>query len=122
MSSVTIHHEVCPCCKNKQQIERFDSVNDFDREVFARIVDKSIFYYKCNKCKKKIYSPYPLLFHRMGCKDIQIGYMIHPISAKDILLVNPLITLLRKIGKDGDDIAEYYDDVDKFIKRVKEFI
>ena len=80
MSSVSLHKEVCPKCGKEQMVERYDSVNDYHREVFPKIVDKSIFDYECEACKEKIHAPYPLLFHKMGIRDIQIGYRIKPMQ------------------------------------------
>lgn len=125
MSSASLHKEVCPKCGTEQTIERYDSVNDFDKNLFSKIADKSIFDYECEACKEKIHAPYPLIFHKMGFRDIQIGYKITPIPVLSEML-NPFIFATKKAmkmsGQECEDISERYDDENEFANRVNEFI
>lgn len=121
MSKVTLHEVTCPKCGKNQRIERYDSINDYHRELFPKIVDKTIFDYQCEECKETVHDPYPLLFHMMGIQDIQIGYRIQPIrfSAE---LFNPLMKMMKEAlessGQESRDITESYDDEDEFAYRV----
>lgn len=123
MSSISLHTVKCPKCNKEQTIERYNSINDYHRELFPKIADKTIFDYQCEACKEKIHDPYPLLFHKMGIRDIQIGYKISPIH---INFINPLTLALKKAleetGKESTDICECYDDEDTFSQRVANFI
>ena len=125
MSNMSLHEEICPNCGKKQFVKRYDSINNYDKELFPKIVDKSIFDYECEFCKEKIHAPYPFLFHQMGIRDIQIGYKIHPVSSLSHLL-NPVMIAMKKVmddsGCDADDISEYYDNEDAFANRVSDFI
>lgn len=77
------------------------------------------------KCKAKIHAPYPLFFHKMGFRDIQIGYKIHPICVS-LFPAHPLIEALKNVmkedGHETKDVSEYYDDEDEFANRVKSFL
>lgn len=33
MSSITLHTEICPNCGKEQKVERYDSINNYEREV-----------------------------------------------------------------------------------------
>ena len=55
MSSVTLHTVKCPNCNHEQEVERWNSVNDYDKDKFLSIVDKSIFTYECKIVKKQYY-------------------------------------------------------------------
>lgn len=124
MSSASLHKEICPKCGKEQMVERYDSVNDYHGELFPKIIDKSIFDYECECCKEKIHAPYPLLFHKMGVRDIQIGYKISPIPTYHTL--DPMMVAMKKVmeeaGCETNDISERYDNEDKFVKRVKDFV
>lgn len=52
MSSITLHTEICPNCGKEQKVERYDSINDYEREVFPKLADGTIFDYECKYCKK----------------------------------------------------------------------
>lgn len=125
MSSVSLHKEVCPKCGKEQMIERYDSINDYHEELFPKIIDKSIFDYNCESCKEKIHAPYPLLFHKMGFRDIQIGYKISPIKSP-FCFANPMMVAVKKAmekkGQEFEDISECYDNEDEFVDRVKSFL
>lgn len=118
MSHVSIHDVVCPKCKKEQKIERYDSINDYHSEMFSKIVDKTIFDYKCKNCGEIIRDPYPILFHKMSIGDIQIGYKTTPIR---IPIINPLMEAV-KMSIGAKDISEEYNDIDEFSKRVADFI
>lgn len=79
----------------------------------------------CPKCGREQIAPYPLLFHKMGIRDIQIGYKISPFNA-EFLSFTPLVIAMKKVLKDtgheSKDISEYYDNEDEFVNRVKNFI
>lgn len=127
MSSASLHTVKCPKCNKEQTIERYNSINDYHRELFPKIADKTIFDYKCSSCNETIHEPYPLLFHKMGFRDIQIGYRF-PVIGKISLdsMENPIVALMKKVmedsGHEAKDIAESYEDEDEFAKRVAEFI
>jgi len=125
MSSKSIHKVTCPKCKKEQFIERYNSINDYHKELFPKIVDKTIFDYECESCKEKIHHPYPLLFHKMGIRDIQIGYKIYHIQ-QTCRSFNPIIVAMKKAledtGHESKDIFECYEDVDAFSERVASFI
>lgn len=125
MSSASLHKEVCPKCGKEQMVERYDSINDYHKELFTQIVDKSIFDYECESCKEKVHAPYPLLFHKMGIRDIQIGYKIRPMQPI-FHSFNPIIFAMKKVMEDVDcetkDIAEYYDNENDFANRVSNFL
>jgi len=125
MSSASFHKEVCPHCGKEQLVERYDSINDYHKELFSKIVDKSIFDYTCESCKNTVHAPYPLLFHKMGLKDVQIGYKITPISIPSFYF-NPLMAAMKSVmenkGHDIRDVSESYNDEDEFAYRVKDFI
>ena len=125
MSSASFHKVICPECNKEQTIERYDSVNDYDYELFWKIANKSIFDYECNFCKEKIHSPYPLLFHKLGIRDIQIGYKIKPIQPI-LNSFNPMMiamkTAMEKAGIESKDICEFYDNEDDFANRVNDFL
>lgn len=119
MSTISLHKEICPKCGKEQTVERYDSVNDYNQELLPKIIDKSIFDYECECCKEIIHAPYPFLFHKMGVRDIQIGYKVSPI---EVTHLDPL-TLAMKIamhnsGHKSNDISERYDTEDEFTKRV----
>lgn len=123
MSTVSLHKEVCPKCGKEQMVERYDSINDYHKELFPQIVDKTIFDYECEACRERIHAPYPLLFHRMGVRDIQIGYKISPIrpTYSDVLTL-AMKTVMDNSGLDSKDISERYDDEDEFVERVSNFL
>lgn len=125
MSSVSLHKEVCPKCGKEQMVERYDSVNDYHRELFPKIVDKSIFDYECESCREKIHAPYPLLFHKMGIRDIQIGYRIEPMQPT-FRSLNPMMVAMKKVmedsGHESKDVSEFYDNEDEFANRVSDFL
>lgn len=125
MSSVSLHKEVCPKCGKEQMVERYDSVNDYHQDLFSKIADKSIFDYECESCKEKVHSPYPLLFHKMGIRDIQIGYKINPIQPT-FRSLNPMMIAMKKVmedsGHESKDISEFYDNEDEFANRVNDFL
>lgn len=60
MSTVSLHKEVCPKCGKEQMVERYDSINDYHKELFPQIVDKTIFDYECEAYIEK---EYMLLIH-----------------------------------------------------------
>lgn len=125
MSNISLHEEKCPKCGKEQMVERYDSINDYHRELFPKIVDKSIFDYTCKACKEKIHSPYPLLFHKMGIRDIQIGYRM-PVMDLSLFPTTPLLTAMKKAmadaGDESEDVSECYNDEDEFAKRVERFV
>lgn len=125
MSSKSLHTVTCPKCKKEQTIERYNSINDYHKELFPKIVDKSIFDYECQYCKEKIHHPYPLLFHKMGIGDIQIGYKINPMQPI-FCSFNPMMVAMKKAledtGHESKDIFERYEDEDAFSERVASFI
>ena len=125
MSSASIHKEICPKCGKEQMVERYDSINNYHSELFPQIVNKSIFDYECESCKEKIHAPYPLLFHKLGIRDIQIGYKIKPMLPIFHSL-NPMTAAFKKVmendGHEFKDISEYYDNEDAFANRVKDFL
>lgn len=123
MSTVSLHKEVCPKCGKEQMVERYDSINDYHKELFPQIVDKTIFDYECEAYRERIHAPYPLLFHRMGVRDIQIGYKISPIrlTYSDVLTL-AMKTVMDNSGLDSKDISERYDDEDEFVERVSNFL
>lgn len=126
MLSVSLHKEICPKCGKEQMVERYDSVNDYHRELFSKIIDKTIFDYECEECKETIHAPYPVLFHKMGIRDIQIGYKIPVINSPLCSITSPLMIAMKKVMEDkghaSKDVAECYDDEDEFAKRVADFI
>lgn len=121
MSKVSLHVVTCPKCGKTQRIERYDSINDYHRELFPKIVDKTIFDYQCEECKETVHDPYPLLFHLMGIQDVQIGYRIQPIGLS-IEMFNPLLRMMKEAlersGRESKDITEFYDDENEFAYRV----
>ena len=106
-------------------VERYDSINDYHRELFPKIIDKTIFDYECKACKEKNHAPYPLLFHKMGIRDIQIGYKINPIQPT-FRSFNPMMVAMKKVMEDAghefNDVGEFYDDEDEFAIRVQELL
>lgn len=128
MSSASLHKVVCPKCGKEQTIERYDSINNHNWELFPRIVDKSIFDYECKSCKEKVHAPYPLIFHKMGIRDVQIGYKIEiiPIQPTFISFFNPKDIAMKKVMEDSghkvENILEYYDNEDEFARRVNDFV
>lgn len=120
MTKITVHKVICHICGHEQEIERYDSINDYNKELFPRIVDKSIFNYQCAKCKKEIFSPYPFLFHKMYGRSVQIGYKITPYSIPTSA-INPLVAALNTAAG-LTDISERYDDIDEFVNRVSDFV
>ena len=125
MSSASLHKEICPKCGKEQLVERYDSINDYHKELFPKIIDKTIFDYECEFCHEKIHSPYPLLFHKMGFRDIQVGYKISPINIR-LYSFNPLFEAIKmameKDGHNCKDISECYDNEDEFANRVKSIL
>lgn len=127
MSAASLHKEVCPKCGYEQMVERYDSINDYHKELFPQIIDKSIFDYECESCKEKIHAPYPLLFHKMGFRDIQIGYKIHPIGIpRSLFPSHPLMAAMKNVMKETGyeylDITEYYDDENEFAQRIENLV
>ena len=126
MSSITLHTEICPNCGKEQKVERYDSINNYEREVFPKLADGTIFDYECKYCKKTIHSPYPLLFHKMGIRDIMIGYKFAPVHNTPVFQANPFMAVMKKSmeekGHDTSDIRENYENETEFINRVKEFL
>jgi len=125
MSSASLHTVTCPKCKKEQTIERYNSINDYHKDLFPKIVDKTIFDYECEFCKEKIHHPYPLLFHKMGIRDIQIGYKISP-TPPAFRPTNPMMVAMKMAladtGHESKDISERYEDEDTFAQRVASFI
>lgn len=125
MSSASLHTVTCPKCKKEQTIERYNSINDYHKELFPKIVDKTIFDYECEFCKEKIHHPYPLLFHKMGIRDIQIGYKISP-TPTAFRPTNPMMIAMKMAladtGHESKDISERCEDEDTFAQRVASFI
>ena len=129
MSSITLHTEICPNCGKEQKVERYDSINNYEREVFPKLANGTIFDYECKFCKKIIHSPYPLLFHRMGFRNIMIGYKFAPLYSMPVFPANPFMAVMKKSmeekGHDTSDIRdirENYENETEFINRVKEFL
>ena len=123
MSMKSVHTVTCPKCGKSQQVERWDSVNDYNREEFSHILDKSIFCYTYQFCRKTVFDPQPLLFHRMSLNDIMIGYKVPVMKQSNIFPTSPLLVALKSCCPDGmSDIAECYDEVEPFIERVSEFV
>ena len=124
MSSASLHKVICSKCGREQTIERYDSINDYHRELFPKIIDKTIFDFECEFCKEKIHEPYPLLFHKMGFSDIQIGYKMHPIPLPRFS--NPLMEAIKMAmeidGHEMKDVSECYDDENEFAQRVAGFL
>ena len=125
MSSMSLHKEICPKCGKEQMVEKYDSLNNYDEEMFAKIVDGTIFDYKCEKCEKNIHAPHPLLFHKMGIQDVQIGYKISPMQSM-FRSTNPIVIAVKEAmksaGKESEDIMERYEDEEEFRNRVGEFL
>lgn len=118
MSSATNINVKCPKCGNEQKKIRYGSINNYDKELFSSIIDKSVFSCTCEKCKENIFDDSPLLFHYMGGRDIQIGYKIMPYPVP-MDIVNPFMRIFKE-SMGLKDISEKYDDLDKFCNRVKE--
>lgn len=126
MSSASLHKEVCPKCGREQMVERYDSINDYHMELFSKIMDKSIFDYQCEACKEVIHAPHPLLFHRLGIKDIQIGYKVPPSSVRFPINNQFMAAVIKKslenAGMDTKDVCENYEDEEAFVDRVKDIL
>lgn len=121
MSRVSLHEVTCPKCGKTQRIERYDSINNYHNELFPKIVDKTIFDYQCECCKKIVHEPYPLLFHLMGFQDVQIAYKFPEQAfsfARAFLPPSETENELRAMGVLKDNIMETYDDEDEFAYRV----
>lgn len=125
MSSMSLHKEICPKCGKEQMVEKYDSVNNYDEEMFAKIADGTIFDFKCENCEENIHAPHPLLFHKMGIQDVQIGYKISPMQSM-FRSMNPIVIAMKEAmesaGKQSEDIVERYEDEEEFKKRVGEFL
>ncbi|MBQ8211729.1 MAG: hypothetical protein IJZ27_04270 [Treponema sp.] len=120
MSKISIHKVTCPICHKEQEIEKYDSVNDYDHKLFEKVADGSIFDYKCKECEATVRDPHPFLFHKLGINDVMIGYKITPILLPDSFK-SPLVTVMRDT-MNLKDVSERYDDLDSFTKRVKEIL
>lgn len=122
---MSLHKEICPKCGKEQMVEKYDSLNNYDEKIFAKIVDGTIFDYKCEKCEENIHAPHPLLFHKMGIRDVQIGYKISPMQSM-FRSTNPIVIAVKEAmksaGKESEDIVESYEDEEKFRNRVGEFL
>ncbi len=125
MSYKQIQIVKCPNCKEEQSIEIWGSVNELDRDIFPKIVDGTIFDYRCEHCGETIHAPHPLLFHKMGVRDIQIGYLVKPVDISSVC-ISPfniaMKNVLKQKGYDSENIVESYDDEIAFRNRVSEFI
>ncbi len=66
MSSITLHTETCPNCGKEQKVERYDSINNYEREVFPKLADGTIFDYECQYCKKNHTFPIPIIVSQNG--------------------------------------------------------
>ena len=125
MSSMSLHKEICPKCGKEQMVEKYDSLNNYDEEMFAKIVDGTIFDYKCENCEEYIHAPNPLMFHKMGIQDVQIGYKISPMQSM-FRSTNPIVIAMKEAmesaGKETEDIAERYEDEEEFRNRVGEIL
>lgn len=120
MSKSSLHRVICPKCNKEQVIERYDSINDYHYELFPKIIDKSIFDYECKNCKETIHEPYPLLFHKMGFPDIQIGYRMAPLPTSILAAMFPAVASgIHALP--GNEIREYYENEDDFASRVQHF-
>lgn len=119
MSRVELRKYKCPNCYKISDIEVYTSVNNYHSELFAKILDKSIFNWKCPNCGKLNYQPYPIMFHKMGFKDVQICYKF---PTSPIFSFCCIPDFLKNTGIDTAPIYESYDDIDEFVRRVSDFV
>ena len=69
MSKSRIIETVCPKCGKTQEFEVHDSINvTLDPDLLNKLLDNSIFTFKCHDCGFEEVSLYPVLYHDMKKK------------------------------------------------------
>ena len=88
MSSQHFEKITCPQCQKDSEFVMYDSVNvSLDPEDKEKIIDGSLFLFKCPECDAEVHVEYGVLYHDMD-KQLMIQNCSNPESAANAPAIN----------------------------------
>lgn len=126
MSKVYSETINCPKCNKELNVNIYSSINvNFDSELKDKLLNGELTNVPCD-CGLVISLNYPILYHKIGCKDVMIQYTNSDIETTkrkyeearkfiNTSFINPFGLSLKQ-----EEIFEIYNNWGEFTKRIKE--